>query len=95
MAPAAAARKIKDRKPMEDRRLGRTGVPGLKALPRHDDARRLGNADHEDSIRIIHRTLDAGINFVGRQPQSRRHEYGEQVLESSPSAAVVARPGDA
>jgi aryl-alcohol dehydrogenase-like predicted oxidoreductase len=23
-----------------------------------------GNADHEDSIRIIHRALDAGINFV-------------------------------
>ena len=23
-----------------------------------------GNADHEDSIRIIHRALDAGINFI-------------------------------
>src|SRR4051794_41727431 len=23
-----------------------------------------GNADHDDSIRIIHRALDAGINFV-------------------------------
>jgi aryl-alcohol dehydrogenase-like predicted oxidoreductase len=24
----------------------------------------MGNADHEDSVRIIHRALDAGINFV-------------------------------
>jgi aryl-alcohol dehydrogenase-like predicted oxidoreductase len=23
-----------------------------------------GNKDHEDSIRIIHRALDAGINFI-------------------------------
>jgi aryl-alcohol dehydrogenase-like predicted oxidoreductase len=23
-----------------------------------------GNTDHEDSVRIIHRALDAGINFL-------------------------------
>ena len=23
-----------------------------------------GNADHDDSIKIIHRALDAGINFI-------------------------------
>jgi aryl-alcohol dehydrogenase-like predicted oxidoreductase len=33
-------------------------------VPRRDDVRRLGNPDHDDSIRIIHRALDAGINFV-------------------------------
>ena len=28
------------------------------------DVRRLGNPDHDESIRIIHRALDAGINFI-------------------------------
>jgi len=25
---------------------------------------RFGNRDHDDSVRIIHRALDAGINFI-------------------------------
>jgi aryl-alcohol dehydrogenase-like predicted oxidoreductase len=33
-------------------------------LPRRDDARRLGEPDHDESIRVIHAALDAGINFV-------------------------------
>jgi len=33
-------------------------------VPWSDDVRRLGNKDHDDSIRIIHRALDAGINFI-------------------------------
>jgi aryl-alcohol dehydrogenase-like predicted oxidoreductase len=33
-------------------------------LPRRDDVRRLGNPDHDDSIRIIHRALHEGINFI-------------------------------
>ena len=33
-------------------------------MPRRDDVRRLGHQDHDESIRIIHRALDAGINFV-------------------------------
>jgi aryl-alcohol dehydrogenase-like predicted oxidoreductase len=34
-------------------------------VPRRDDVRRLGqHTDHDDSIRIIHRALDAGIDFV-------------------------------
>jgi aryl-alcohol dehydrogenase-like predicted oxidoreductase len=33
-------------------------------VPRSDDVRRLGNKDHEDSIRIIHRALDTGIDFI-------------------------------
>src|SRR5579884_3153524 len=49
---------------MEYRKLGRTG---LKVSPLCLGAMMFGqrgNADHADSIRIIHRALDAGINFV-------------------------------
>ena len=38
--------------------------PRLKAVPRHDDVRRLGQHRPRDSIRIIDRAPDAGINFV-------------------------------
>jgi hypothetical protein len=37
---------------------------GQQAVPRGHDVRRLGNKDHDESIRIIHRALDAGINFI-------------------------------
>jgi aryl-alcohol dehydrogenase-like predicted oxidoreductase len=49
---------------MEYRTLGQTGV---KVSPLCLGAMMFGewgNRDHEDSIRIIHRALDAGINFV-------------------------------
>jgi len=49
---------------MEYRNLGRTGV---KVSPLCLGAMmfgRRGNSDHEDCIRIIHRALDAGINFI-------------------------------
>src|SRR5450432_3499047 len=49
---------------MEYRTLGRTGV---KVSPLCLGAMMFGawgNTDHEDSIRIIHRALDAGINFI-------------------------------
>ena len=49
---------------MEYRTLGRTGV---KVSPLCLGAMMFGawgNTDHDDSIRIIHRALDAGINFV-------------------------------
>src|ERR1700733_3019430 len=49
---------------MEQRRLGRTGVSASKlclgALMFGD----WGTKDHGESIRIIHRALDAGINFI-------------------------------
>ena len=49
---------------MQQRPLGRTGVSvsqlclGAMMFGAH------GNTDHDDSIRIIHRALDAGINFI-------------------------------
>jgi aryl-alcohol dehydrogenase-like predicted oxidoreductase len=49
---------------MEMRTLGRTGV---KVSPLCLGAMMFGawgNTDHDDSIRIIHRAFDAGINFV-------------------------------
>ncbi|MEO6192204.1 MAG: aldo/keto reductase [Thermoanaerobaculia bacterium] len=49
---------------MEYRNLGKSG---LKVSPLCLGAMMFGswgNPDHEDSIRIIHRALDAGINFV-------------------------------
>ena len=49
---------------MDYRTLGRTGV---KVSPLCLGAMMFGswgNPDHDDSIRIIHRALDAGINFI-------------------------------
>jgi hypothetical protein len=49
---------------MEHRRLGRTGVSVstlcLGAMMFGD----WGTKDHDESVRIIHRALDGGINFV-------------------------------
>src|ERR1700736_7088326 len=49
---------------MEMRVLGRTGV---KVSPLCLGAMMFGswgNTDHDEAIRIIHRALDAGINFI-------------------------------
>lgn len=49
---------------MEYRPLGRTGVQVSKLCLGTMMFGDWGNGDHDDSIRIIHRALDAGINFV-------------------------------
>jgi|SRR5450755_13502 len=49
---------------MEHRPLGRTGVQVSKLCLGAMMFGAWGNADHDDCIRIIHRALDAGINFV-------------------------------
>jgi aryl-alcohol dehydrogenase-like predicted oxidoreductase len=49
---------------MELRLLGRTGVKVSKLCLGTMMFGAWGNPDHDDSIRIIHRALDAGINFV-------------------------------
>src|SRR5919108_6112218 len=50
---------------MEYRPLGRTGIKvSPYALGTLMFASSVGNPDHEDSIRVIHKALDAGINFV-------------------------------
>jgi aryl-alcohol dehydrogenase-like predicted oxidoreductase len=49
---------------MELRPLGRTGVQVSKLCLGTMMFGAWGNPDHDESIRIIHRALDAGINFV-------------------------------
>jgi aryl-alcohol dehydrogenase-like predicted oxidoreductase len=49
---------------MELRPLGRTGVQVSSLCLGTMMFGAWGNTDHDDSIRIIHRALDAGINFV-------------------------------
>jgi aryl-alcohol dehydrogenase-like predicted oxidoreductase len=35
-----------------------------------------GNTDHDDAIRIIHRALDAGVNFVDTRTWTSRRRSG-------------------
>ncbi len=62
---------------MEMRTLGRTGV---RVSPLCLGAMMFGgwgNEDHDDSIRIIHRALDAGINFIDTADVYARGESEE------------------
>src|ERR671932_708167 len=64
---------------MEYRTLGSTGV---KVSPLCLGAMMFGawgNEDHEDSIRIVHRALDAGINFIDTADVYSRGESEEIV----------------
>jgi aryl-alcohol dehydrogenase-like predicted oxidoreductase len=49
---------------MDYRHLGRTGVQVSPLCLGTMNFGKWGNPDHDDSVRIIHRALDAGINFV-------------------------------
>ena len=49
---------------MEYRPLGRTGVQVSKLCLGAMMFGAWGNTDHDDSVRIIHAALDAGINFI-------------------------------
>jgi aryl-alcohol dehydrogenase-like predicted oxidoreductase len=64
---------------MDYRALGRTGVDVsplcLGAMMFGD----WGNRDHDDSIRIVHRALDAGINFIDTADVYSRGESEEIV----------------
>ena len=64
---------------MQYRALGKTGI---KVSPYCLGAMMfgaLGNADHGDSIRIIHKALDAGINFIDTADAYSRGESEEIV----------------
>jgi aryl-alcohol dehydrogenase-like predicted oxidoreductase len=66
-------------KAMDYRTLGTTGT---KVTPLCLGAMmfgRIGNTDHDDSIRIIHRALDAGINFIDTADVYSRGESEEIV----------------
>src|SRR6478609_6414259 len=50
--------------PMEYRVLGRTGVEVSPLCLGAMMFGAWGNTDHDDCVRIVHRALDAGVNFV-------------------------------
>ena len=64
---------------MELRELGRTGVSVSPLCLGTMMFGAWGNTDHDDSIRIIHRALDAGINFVDTADVYSRGESEEIV----------------
>src|SRR6187397_294616 len=64
---------------MEYRPLGRTGVQVSPLCLGTMMFGAWGNTDHDDSIRIIHRALDAGINFVDTADVYARGESEEIV----------------
>src|ERR687887_2521884 len=64
---------------MEHRQLGRTGVSVSKLCLGAMMFGEWGNRDHDDSIRIIHAALDAGINFVDTADVYSRGESEEIV----------------
>jgi aryl-alcohol dehydrogenase-like predicted oxidoreductase len=64
---------------MENRQLGRTGVQVSPLCLGTMMFGGWGNPDHDDSIRIIHRALDAGINFVDSADVYSRGESEEIV----------------
>ena len=52
---------------MHYRTLGRTGIkvsPYALGAMMFGAIRGVGNPDHDDSVRIIHKALDAGINLI-------------------------------
>jgi aryl-alcohol dehydrogenase-like predicted oxidoreductase len=65
---------------MQYRTLGRTGIKvSPYALGAMMFGASIGNSDHDDSIRIIHKALDAGINFVDTADAYSRGE-SEQIV---------------
>jgi aryl-alcohol dehydrogenase-like predicted oxidoreductase len=64
---------------MEQRELGRTGVSVSPLCLGAMMFGAWGNTDHDESIRIIHQALDAGINFVDTADVYARGESEEIV----------------
>lgn len=74
---------------MEYRPLGRTGVQVSPLCLGTMMFGPWGNNDHDDSIRIIHRALDAGINFV-----DSADVYSDGVSEEIVGKALAGRRDD-
>ncbi len=64
---------------IEQRKLGSTGVSVSPLCLGAMMFGAWGNTDHEDSVRIIHRALDAGINFIDTADVYSRGESEEIV----------------
>ena len=79
---------------MQYRTLGRTGI---KVSPYALGAMMFGaggNPDHDDAIRIIHKALDAGINFVDTADRYSAGESEEIVGQGAQGAPRRRRPRD-
>src|SRR5271154_4030567 len=78
---------------MDDRTLGRTGI---RVSPLCLGAMMFGawgNPDHDDSVRIIHRALDNGINFIDTADvysQGESEEIVGQALKGRREEVVLA-----
>src|ERR1700739_1360883 len=64
---------------MDYRTLGTTGTRVTPLCLGAMMFGRIGNTDHEESIRIIHRALDAGVNFIDTADVYSRGESEEIV----------------
>src|SRR6266480_1511959 len=67
------------RRAMHYRTLGRTGIQVSPYCLGAMMFGAIGNPDHDDSIRIIHKALDAGINFIDTADMYSRGESEEIV----------------
>jgi aryl-alcohol dehydrogenase-like predicted oxidoreductase len=79
---------------MQYRTLGRTGIKVSPfALGAMMFGASIGNPDHDDSIRIIHEALDAGINFIDtadRYSQGESEEVVGKALKGRRDDVVLA-----
>jgi aryl-alcohol dehydrogenase-like predicted oxidoreductase len=78
---------------MELRNLGRTGVRVSPLCLGTMMLGAWGNTDHDESIRIVHRALDAGINFVDTADvyaQGESEEIVGKALEGRRDSVVLA-----
>jgi len=79
---------------MHHRTLGRTGIKvSPYALGAMMLGASIGNPDHDDSIRIIHEALDAGINFIDtadRYSQGESEEVVGKALKGRRDDVVLA-----
>src|SRR3954451_16860905 len=74
---------------MEHRQLGRTGVSVSKFCLGAMMLGSWGNTDHDESVRIIHAALDAGINFI-----DTADVYGDGESEEIVGKALTGRRDD-
>src|SRR5213595_2602984 len=73
---------------MELRSLGRTGVSVSPLCLGAMMFGAWGNPDHDESIAIIHRALDAGINFVDTADVYARGE-SEEIVGKAPAGGAT------
>ena len=78
---------------MDYRPLGRTGVQVSPLCLGTMMFGAWGNTDHDDSIRIIHRALDAGINFVDTADVYSRRRVGGDRRQGAQGPPRRRRPG--